>query len=438
MTRTGQQVYQATCEVLDDWYSSTTTSAGASDGTTLVDTHLKAFGDNRLRGQFARLTASSYVVREVSLSAQSTGTLTFNEPFAAQVASAAPYELHRYDPVKVFKAIDQCRLEKDVMEAAFHIVLDDTLFGDGHSTVFDIPSTVVQGPHLAFIENPLAADLNWNFLTTPEGDATTGWTAASLTLGTRARSTNDLVIPKYNLNCQTFAVAGSTNGTLTQAVAAMTNSATASLAKGRKMTFAMDVYCLTSGRVTLKLTDDSTTTTGTAHQGRGWERIYVEKTISSTNATTLTATLDVSSDTAAVAGFAERRWLYFGGKERVIDSAFDMSTPALTRVDDTQKHIIFASPPLAGYQIRLQGKAPLSALGTTLTTQVTNTMEVDERTEKIVACAAAELLLEWDAVDNDELQRVSQRIAVVRGRLPRVVKEWAQTTEPYRMTGAYD
>ena len=438
MSRTGQQVYQAFCEVLNDWWSSTTTSNGASDGTSIIDTKLSAFGDNRLAGRYARMTELSYVVRKASRSTQSSGTLTFPEAFSAQVASGNDYELHRYDPVLAFKAIDQVRLEEDVMESAFKIVLDDTTTADGRSTVFDVPSTIEQGPHLAFVEVPLAADVDWNFLTTPNGDATTGWTATSLTLSTRAKASNDLLVPKFGDPCQSFAVATTTNGTLVQAVAAQTNDITAALAAGRKMTFAMDVYCLTASRVTLKITDDAGTTTGTAHAGRGWERIYVERTISSTNATTLTVTLDVSNASGAVAGFAERRWFYFGDKERVTDAAFDMTQPIRVRLDDTQKHFIMSEAPSRGYQIRLQGKAPLSALGTSLTTQVTNTMEVDEKTEKVVACAAAELMLEWGAIVADDVERVEQRIAAVRGRLPRIKKEWRVQPEKYRMTSVYD
>ena len=440
MSRTGEQILQAISEVLNDWWTSTTTSAGASDGTSLVDTKLMAFGDNRLSGRYARLTEASNVVRRASRSTQSSGTLTFAEAFAAQVASGQDYQLHRYNPSLKFKAADQARLERDIMEKVFQVKLDDTSTSDGTANqVFDIPSTITQGPHLAFVESPAPADVDWNLLTTPQGDATTGWTATSLALGTRNRDTHDLLVPKYNDTCQSFSVATTTNGTLAQAVAAMSSDVTAALAAGRKMTFAMWVYCLTASRVALKLTDDSTTTTGALHQGRGWELLFVEKTISSTNATTLTATLDVTSAADAVTGFAERRWLYYGDKERVVDAVFNHATPLKVRLDNTAKHFMLPGDPAPrGYQIRLQGKAPLSALGDGVTTQGTNTMEVDENTERVLAVKAAELILGWGFLTTDDMTAVAARIAAVKERMPSLASEWQHKTENYRLMGPYD
>ena len=440
MSRTGEQILQAISEVLNDWWTSTTTSAGLTDATTIVDTKLQGFGDNRLAGRYVRLTEASNVVRRAVRNKQADGVLSVQEAFAAQVASGQDYQLHRYEPAMKFKAADHARLEMDVMETVFQVKLDDTNTSDGtENQVFDIPSTIVQGPHLAFVEAPAPAEVDWNFLTTPQGDAETGWTANSLTLGTRDRDSHDLLVPKYNDTCQSFSVATTTNGTLAQAVAAMSSDITAALAKGRKMTFAMWVYCLTASRVALKLTDDSTTTTGTAHQGRGWELLYVEKTISSTNATTLTATLDVTDDAGAVTGFAERRWLYYGDKERVCDAGFNFSTPLKVRLDDTQKHFSLPSGTAPrGYQIRLQGKAPLSALGTDLTTQSTGTMEVDERTEKVLAVKAAELLLQWGILTADDQAQVAGRIEAVKGRMAGLAREWNHKTENYRIAGPYD
>ena len=440
MSRTGEQILQAISEVLNDWWTSTTTSAGASDGTSLVDTKLQAFGDNRLAGRYARLTEASNVVRRASRSTQSSGTLTFPEPFASQVASGQDYQLHRYEPSLKFKAADQARLEQEIMEKLFQIRLDDTSTSDGTpNQIYDIPSTIVQGPHLAYVEAPVAADTDWNFLTTPAGDAETGWTATNLTLSTRDRETNDLLVPKYESTCQSLQVAASTNGTLSQAVASMSNDITAALAKGRKMTFAMWVYCLVAGRVALELTDDTNTTTGSFHQGKGWELLFVEKTISPTNATTLTATLDVASGAAAVAGFAERRWLYFGDKERVCDAGFAFSTPLKVRLDNTLRHFTLPNGPAPrGYQVRLQGKAPLSALGTSVTDQATNTMELDEQTERVLAIKAAELILGWGLLTSDDMPVVAARIAAVKDRMPSLSSEWQHTTENPRLTGPYD
>src|SRR5690606_27259674 len=47
-----------------------------------------------------------------------------------------------------------------------------------------------------------------------------------------------------------------------------------------------------------------------------------------------------------------------------------------------------------GYQIRLLGYDPLTGLGTTASTQVTATMEIDEEQETILYAEAARILLQ--------------------------------------------
>ena len=302
MSLTGADLLQGLSEFLNDWRSYVTTSAGNSGGTTAVSTSLIRFGDNRFQGQHLRLHSTGFPVRTVQSSVQSTGTLTVQQPFAAQVANTTTFSLHRYEPLKKYLALDQARLE--VMDHVFRNIVDDTLTGDGRSDTFDIPSTVEQGPHIAWVERPLAPVQDWNFLAEPEGNASTGYTTSNMTLSTRSKSNADLIVPKIEDTCVSFAVAASTNGTATLAVADMENGVTAALAAGRKVTFARDVFCLTASRVSLKIVEDgATTTTGTAHQGKGWERIFVEKTIGPTNATTFSVVLDVTNSAAAVAGF---------------------------------------------------------------------------------------------------------------------------------------
>jgi hypothetical protein len=193
VSRTGEQLLQSLSEFLDDWFSSTATSNGNSGGTTIVDTTLGRYGDGRLSGRWFRLGATPFDARRANNHIQSSGTVTVLPAFDAQVSSADAYSAHRYEPALKFRALDAARLE--VMDYAFKIVLDDTLTGDGKSTVFDLPASVEQGPHVAFFEEPQAADVPWNFLTTPELDATTGWTASNLTASTVAYDQADLVIP---------------------------------------------------------------------------------------------------------------------------------------------------------------------------------------------------------------------------------------------------
>jgi len=419
MTRTGEQLLQSLSEFINDYFASTTTSAGNAGGTTLVDTALMRFGDGRLAGRYAR----GSVTRRINSNAQASGTAIVSEPFTGQVAGASAYTLHRYDPALKFRALDAARLE--VMDYVFKIVLDDTLTGDGQSPVFDLPSAVQQGPHIAYFERPVACASMWNFLSEPELGALTGWTAASVTATTVAYDQTDLVIPKYTDRPATkLVVAATTAGTYRQVVGSMTNDITAAKAAGRKVAFLVWVYSTAASRVTLSvLTDAGTLATGTAHQGKGWELLYVEGTVAGDNATTLTASLEVSSG-AALTLYAQRAWLYFGGKERVFDAMFSEEHPVRARADDTQQHIMFDMTPPRGHQIRIQGKAPLTALGDTVSTQGTNSMEVDERTSQVVIAKAAQMLLDWNSLVSDDVESVQERIAVVSKRFPALARNW--------------
>lgn len=412
---------------MDDWHSSVTTSAGNATGTTLVDTSLGRFGDNRLNGRYVRIMADTNVfhIAKITSNTQSTGTVTVSPAFSAQVATGVAFEIHKYDPSKKFLAMDKARL--DLIDDVYRLVLDDTITSDGRSNVYDIPTAVEQGPMLAYFEEPVfVAEAQWNFLKTPRLDAATGWTSTNVTRTTVTISPTDLLIPKYDVACTRLAVAASTHGTYAQTVANMVAGTTAALAAGRKVTFSMWVYALEATRVTLQLTDDSATATGPVHHGRGWELLWVEKTISGTNTTTLTATLDIASGTNPMVVYANRTWLYFGDKERTCDSIYNLEKPISVRRDSSQQHVILGEIPTRGYQVRLQGKAPLSALGTDPLTQGSNLMEVDAKTAEVLYGHAASVLLDWERITTDNVPEVSARIAAVKSRMPALEQAWRQ------------
>ena len=435
-TRTGEQIFQALSEMLNDWETATTTALGNSGGTTATATNLRKHGDDRLQGRWLRQRIATYPVRKVSSNTQSTGTVTLAEPFAAQVASGVVVEAHKYDPLLKWRALEQARLE--IMDDVYRIIIDDTITSDGSNNVYDIPSTVVQGPHLVYTESPAPAmGLTWNFLAEPIAAATTGWTAVSMTVADYDRSDIDLLVPKYETRAQKFTVAASTNGTQSQVVADAENGITAAAAAGRRMTFARWVYCNVASKVTLKIIDDAGTATGDAHQGRGWELLTVEKTISATNTTLLTVRMDVANSAGAVAGYYERGWFYYGDKERLIEPMYNWQEPVRVRTDATQQHIILNDVPLRGRQIRLQGKAPLSSLGTDPDTQMTSTTEVDERSEKLYVARAAELLLEWGALGSDNVQEIITRIQAIKGRGNRLEQQWGPKAERYHVRSPF-
>ena len=423
MSLTGQELLVDFSKFIGDYVASTTTGAGSS--TTLVDTYLSRYGDDKLIDWYLRITenvgGNQYLVRRISDFTGSTGTCTVLNAFTGGTASGTDYELHRYDPAEKFTALDEARIR--TFPDLCIIRYNDTLTGDGINSVFDIPTNVRRGPLRAVEEIPATIQTSWNFLTNPLNDSTSGWTATSATASTVTRNQTDLLVPKYDSIATKVTVAASTNGTYAQTVANMANGMTAALAAGRKMTFAAWVFCMTSGKVTLKLTDDSTTTTGTAHSGNGWELLTVTKTNISTNATTFTATFDVANSAGAVVMFINRSWLYYGDANRVQD-IYKYDRSYFVRRDDTTQKVYLDWVPAQGHQIRLIGQDVLSELGSTISTQVTNTMEVDDPVAQILYAEAAKILFAKRGLNTANVGEVAVRVQAAERLKEEIRKEW--------------
>ena len=438
-TTTGENLLVGLGKFIDDHYASTTTSAGTSTGTTIVDTKLEAYGDNRLVGSYIRITESTAAnqVARITANAQATGTVTVSPPFSAQIASGIDYQLHKFEPRLKFYALDSARMP--VSEFVFRLVYDETLTTDGLSRQFDIPSTIRRGPMQVYVEDtPTGPESEWNFLPSPICDnVMADWTASNATLTTYARAGDDRLIPKYGTACTKISVAGSTNGTVSLVVADMTNNVTAAKSAGRTMTYAHWIYCKTASRVTLKILDDSgTLATSAAHQGRGWELLSITDTPARTNATTLTVRIDVSSAAAAVVAFANSGYFYFGD-DGMVRSTYYSQTPIRVRRDATTQRFYTPNILTERRQLRLVGKEILTALGTDTTTQTTNTMEVDETTAEILYAEAAEILFQQERVSTQNLPQVVERIRMARDRAPQLRMLWEYDVPSQHISSPY-
>ena len=135
MSRTGIQLLVGFADVLGDDFSSDTTGDGASDGTTVVDTTLQQYGDNYLDGWWIYLESDGSE-RRISSFAGSTATVA--PAFSAQVSSGAAYRLHRYQPSKMFAALDSARFQ--VYPDLYRIVHDEmSLRHSGNSFITGTP-----------------------------------------------------------------------------------------------------------------------------------------------------------------------------------------------------------------------------------------------------------------------------------------------------------
>ena len=121
---------------INDYWASTTTSAGSGTFNTLVDTSLSRFGDDQIIDFYVRITGTGnlqYDVRRITQFVSATGTVFVDPPFSETVASGTDYQIHRYDPSLKFECLDEARLREDVFEHAFRLIYDDTSTSDGLS-----------------------------------------------------------------------------------------------------------------------------------------------------------------------------------------------------------------------------------------------------------------------------------------------------------------
>lgn len=439
MSRTGNQLLSGLSRFIgDDVFPQGLAPSGNGSTTTIVDTDLTGFGDDYFNGWYIRITVSGsdqYKVLRVTDFVGSTGTLTFTPAITSTTASTT-YELHKVDPHAKFTALDEARFT--VYPALYEDVWDDTVTADGISHVFDIPAALRRGPVAVYEEAPLATEYDWNFLASPNGDSLTGWTATNATASIVTRDDSDLVVPKYGDSATKVVVDNGVEGKHSQLIADMANGITAAGAKGRRLTFAKWAHCLTASRLTLQLVDDDGLATSAAHGGKGWELLTATlNPVYTDNATLLTAEFVVSNDSSEVVFWHERGWLYYGDAERVTENYQHIITHTPRR-DDNVQQVALTHKPARGHQLRFKGKGPLSALGTTIATQATNTMEVDEFSAEILFAQATKILFRRLSMNLSNFPEVAQRIAINEGELRDLKKKWGQeNSEPMRMVSVF-
>ena len=427
MAITGQNLLTGLSQFMGDDYDNVT-SATSTDGTTVVKNHLSAFGEDYFRDYYVRITQSGtnqYHIRRVKSFASASGTLTVDPAFPAVPQDGDSFELHKYEPSRKFTALDEARLRAYPQIA--QLVFDETLTGDGYNREFSIPSTIRKGPVFAFIEYPIGVHDQWNYLSDPNFDSTSNWAASSVTASVFNQDDSNVLVPKYDDVATKLVVAASTAGTYSQVVANMNNSVTAAKVAGQKMTFAVWIYSRVASKIRIQLIDDSGTTSSDYHGGAGWELLTLEKNIVGNNSSLLTARIEVANNSTTFTGYADRGWLYLGDSGRVT-SIYPSEMNARVRRDDTTQKIMFDNVPQARRQIRLVGRGPLSALGTTAASQATNTMEVDEPAAMILYAHAAQVLFEREGIYADIPQEVTARLGILQERADDYEVKW-----PFRM-----
>lgn len=418
MSLDGGALLTGVSKYMADWWASSTTATSSPTTTQIIDSALaKLGGDDYIRDWFIRITGTGtyqWDVRRVVAFTAATGVAEVFPAFTAAIGSGVTYELHRYDPTGKFTALDEARLAA-YPEIAI-IAYDETLTGDGETDVFAIPTAIRVGPAYVREEIPEGVNKQWNFLGAPVGDDTTKWTGSNATLASYARTSADPLVPKYDPTCTSIVVAASTAATVTQVVANMQNGITAVLAAGRHMTFAMWVFSRLASKMRLQiLTAAGTLASGSYHGGKGWELLTVEGDVAGNNTTTLSVRIDIASTADSLTAFWNRGWFYFGTPEKV-NNPYGAASPRQVRRDDTTKKVYLGFTPTQGRQLQLVGLSTVTALGTTATTQVTNTMEVDEQSAQLLYAHAAKIIFEREGITAADGGEVTARVNAMLAR----------------------
>jgi len=410
MAKTGEVLLGEFSDFVGDTFADATSSAGASDGSTVIGESMRRYSEDTIEGWYLRIDHSGHGaqhrIRRITSFADSNGAATVAPNFGTQIGSGVNFELHRYDPARKFAALDRARFK--IVEDVFSIVRNDLVTSDGRNEEYRIPSAFSRGPRFAVVECPLETDAEWNLLSYPKLDTLTSWTAAGGFAASQfSRGNIDDVIPKYDENCTKIVYTdGGSDGTYTQVVADMDSNFSAARSAGRTMEAGMWVYCTESGGV-VEIVRDGGSVTSSAHQGLGWEFLRARGEIPQANATLLSVRFRIPTSGTARVAYLNRAWLAYDN----IPQFYDDRTGISTLYDDSLKRFwLQRGPAPRGYQIRLFGKEPLSALGTTLATASTNTMEVDDSAAQILYAEAAKLLFGDDLFNSEDLQGVAEKI----------------------------
>ena len=428
MSLTGEELNEGFSRFIADFWSSTTTSAGTT--STLLDTLLGRKGNDSVVHMYFRPTSGTNdnaIRRAIVPFVAATGEVTVQPAFAAAVAASTTYEMHRYDPMDKWAALDAARLA--VLPWVFKEVRDDTLTGDGRTDEFALPTTVEWGPEVALIEERLAVDAEWNLIT---GDSARlliagAWSASGSVVETDYAVTQlDKIVPRFQTNAVKLVYTdGGSDGTYDLTVSNMRSGVTAATVAGRHVELGLMVYSEVSGVLARIVTDAGTLVSSSAHQGRGWEFLTCEGDVGQTNATTFTARLVFPTGGTTKLVYLEEAYLTLGN----LPPRFREEMAVEVEYDATTRRVWFRSIVPRGYQIRLVGKAPITALGDT--TPWSGSMEVDEKSAMILYAEAAEQLFGSEILSQPAQRDVLARIATVKDKRKDYQKQWK-----YRMRAA--
>lgn len=257
----------------------TVTTAINADNLILSD-ELKSEGfdnDDDLDGMWIKITsfANLDVVRHIGDFIGSSSTVTVDGPVLADdSANLATFEVYRWNPNKMLDALNDGR--QRAFPALHRRRVEETLTSQVNQREFARPTSIMRG-HITKIRrqlrikaktfaNNIANDLNVDMEATTITD---DWTAVNATIAieTNTNDPDNLMVFEPQ-NSMKVTVGLDAVNTVLLTITNPTNYI------GQELNDSMWVYSRTADRISMGIEiDDGTISTGTTHQGLGWERL---------------------------------------------------------------------------------------------------------------------------------------------------------------------
>jgi hypothetical protein len=424
MTRNGNQLLADFSVFLDDYWASETTSAGATDASTLVDTAIAEYGNDTLGGGYLRITDNAstnvHAIRRIKAFDPDSGECSAEVPFATAIAEGITYEFHRHDPRRKFEALNRARLL--AFPVVSTVLVDESVTGDGVNATIKVPPDMRRGPIQVFGERYTSYDQSWNFM--PQ----TGWVSSYGTVSSYNKSNTDLVLPRNVASCVTWVISENTSADdLLITESQLLKGVTAAALSGRRVTVGAFVYCRRPERIQFKVTDTWDTYLSSYHRGLGWEFLTVSFDVCTSN---LVFTAGLRSDGLITQDTLVAMEDVFGIVGDTIPQQFDYPIGIRGSYSTSSNVVELDSVPLRGQQLRLVGHRPISPLTGTHAQQSVGNMDVDEENQELLFAKAARLLFVGEGMRSGQVDEAMPKVQEIEDRYKNMKAEFG-TRAPY-------
>ena len=156
MTTALSAMWQALAEEIGSYVSGTTTSAGATDGTTVNDTVLEDYetDDVRISGNYIRISSGTDNgnEREIPLNdsfVSSTGTITVRRAFSTQIASSVTFSIFPFKTADMTTRINNAIRDTEYL---FQRIDDRNVATRANQKRYPVVSTIIGNPRQVYIE----------------------------------------------------------------------------------------------------------------------------------------------------------------------------------------------------------------------------------------------------------------------------------------------